>query len=281
MRATLRRSGRIPTPASPRGASGGLPRIRPARWCPPGSLALGVWSVLVAGVSLLAARRLAGAFASPLDLVWLAVSGTLLAVLAYAARPLNHGSVPVAETRRRVLLWRTAGCGTAALGAWALSLPATPPVGLLALWAPLVCAGLLALRETRQGGGGELAAVVGRFARRLAAPASRPAPARRTSRLVPPTQSLVRWESGGRDRLRGRLRVTLPSGRRAASAHVAFCPPFSAAPQVELARPTRSGIEISIGEVLPHGARFDVKARAAREQATTVAIEFKAESASD
>lgn len=225
---------------------------------------------------------MAGAFASPLDPLWLAVSGTLLAVLAYAARPLNRGSAPAADVRRLRILLHTAGWGTAALGAWALSLPETPPLGLLALWAPLPCAGLLAVSEPRRvRAGSEHASVVGRFAQGLVLPAVQQAPGRRPSTPVPPTQSLVRWESGGRDRVHGRLRVTLPSGRRAASAHVAFCPPFAAAPQVELAQPTRSGIELSIGEVLPHGARFDVKARAAREQATTVAIEFKAESAPD
>lgn len=275
----LRRSGFLLTPTVSSSMMSG-PAVTNA------ALVLISWSLLIGGSTLLVARRLAGAFDSSLAVAALAVVGLLLALLAHAARV----SIPAEWLVRQPLGWRallsSVGVSLAAFGAMGVSLPGTSPLGLVWLWCPLLFEGASVLRDayshvaapTRAPLVTLMANALADRPRGRAASTTRPRSSQsRDSRpKTEPTQSLVRWMAGDSDSLRGRVLVRLAVGRRTASAHVAFCPPFAETPTVRIKPGTRAGLDVSVGQVLPHGARFDVKLGASSTKEMSVPIEFNA-----
>ena len=276
------------------------PRRWPAR--PPGAGELARWFaagstglLLVAAVALVW-RRLAGALESPLSWQALLLIGFLLSAAAATVRAAWHSaSAPRQEPRPRE---RTpissapgdvvpAGLLTAGLLAvgGVVSVPGTPPLGLILFW------GILA--------GEELWAWVPRA--RLAwpwAPRHDPAGGATTARLVSsargsPAGLEVDWSemtagdvvqqqvrsraADGTEVLRGRLRVPLAAGQRSASVHVAFCPPFARTPRVEVEQREGPAARIKSVQSLPHGARFDLKLAQPGETAGCILLEFSVE----
>ncbi len=251
-----------------------------------GMLALTVWSSLLAGAALLVVRRLAEAFDSPLSIAGLAITGFLLALFAHTARVILPDEFW--RTRRRgsrQVAAQAAGLCVAALGAIAVSLPTSSPLGLMLLWTPLLFEGIATFRAlTRRGSGTTKltqAKMLARISRtsllRRETRVARHQPARGATRSnVQELQSLVRIDSAGGDAWRGRVLVRLARGRRAASAHVAFCPPFAETPTIRIKARPRAGMEVAVGQVLPHGVRFDVKLSANAARTLAVPIEFHA-----
>ena len=91
-------------------------------------------------------------------------------------------------------------------------------------------------------------------------------------------QQQVRSRSpDGTELLRGWLRVPLVPGQRSASVHVAFCPPFGRAPRVEVEQRAGPSARIKSAQLLPHGARFDLKLAQPSESAGFILVEFSAE----
>lgn len=279
MPSSLRRSGYNLTPTASSSMMSG-PAVTNA------ALVLTAWSLLVGGSALLVSRRLAGAFDSPLSIAALAVVGFLLALLAHAART----TLPAEWLARQHVGWRallsSVGVSLAAFGAMGVSLPGTSPLGLACLWCPLLCEGCVVLRDAYSHVAAPTRAslvvlLANALADRPRARATITTPRGRSHHRAPrprsePTQSIVRWMSGNRDSLRGRVLVRLALGRRTASAHVAFCPPFAETPLVQIKASARSGLDVSVGQVLPHGARFDVKLGTSSASKLTVPIEFSA-----
>ena len=279
MPSSLRRSGLALTPTA-------LTATMSGRALTYGALVLTAWGLLVGGSALLVSRRLAGAFDSPLSMAALAVVGFPLALLAHAART----TLPAEWLARQHVGWRallsSVGVSLAAFGAMGVSLPGTSPLGLACLWCPLLCEGCVVLRDAYSHVAAPTrASLVVLLANALAEPSHvrgtltkprKPSHYRAARSKPEPTQSIVRWMSGNRDSLRGRVLVRLAMGRRAASAHVAFCPPFAETPLVQIKASARSGLDVSVGQVLPHGARFDVKLGTSSASELSVPIEFSA-----
>lgn len=73
-------------------------------------------------------------------------------------------------------------------------------------------------------------------------------------------QRYVRSETdAGEDLVRGTLRVPFSPGARLATAHVAFCPPFAERPQFEVRQNSGPGARLKVAQVLPQGARIEVR----------------------
>ena len=72
-------------------------------------------------------------------------------------------------------------------------------------------------------------------------------------------QLTLRATADGGQELSGWLRMPLAAGQRTGSLHVAFCPAFGQAPQVEVEPVCGPDCRIKAAQVLPYGARLDVK----------------------
>ena len=72
-------------------------------------------------------------------------------------------------------------------------------------------------------------------------------------------QLTLRAMAEGGQQLSGWLRMPLAAGQRTGSLHVAFCPPFGQMPQVQAEPVSGPGCRIKAAQVLPYGARLDVK----------------------
>ncbi len=91
------------------------------------------------------------------------------------------------------------------------------------------------------------------------------------------TQRLSRSKAAdGGDRLQGSLRADFAPGSRAASIHVAFCPPFAKLPRFELRQSAGPPLRIQLGQLLPHGARVDLKLNDPARETVAVWLEFSA-----
>jgi hypothetical protein len=253
------------------------PAVEVGRWS-----AVTLLGVLVLAATVICWRRLAGALESPLPATSLAAIGLLLGGVAAAAR----------------LLWRRAASGDAAsapflalvrwlplpavaVAAAALSVPGTSPGGLAALWATL------AIEETGVllGFGGGKKGVRnllpvgpdGRFPKKV--PDTFSSATFSSAPADEVTQQLTRSQSAdGVETLSGWLRVGLDPGQRSANVHVAFCPPFGRTPTLEVTQSAGPPSRIKTVQLLPFGARVDLKLTQAGDEPASVLLRFSAQS---
>ena len=222
--------------------------------------------VLVAGV--MALRRAAGALTRPPE-----AAGLLLVGLA-AAGVLAAGR-----------LWRRQGASGArpgtGSGRWAAYVPALAvlllggalttrgisPLALAVLWGPP------AFVETAW-------ALRWLLARRQSAPAGRAvAEAESDDENTPDhvTQRHTRFLSGdGGESIAGWLRVSFQAGQRTAAAHVAFCPPLEGLPQMSVWQASGPAARLKTAQLLPHGARVDLKLAVPAAEPADVVLKFAA-----
>jgi hypothetical protein len=229
---------------------------------------------------LICARRASGALVDPLPAPVLVAVGGLLALAAVAfraaLRPANlHGS-------------RTALCLN-----WAL------PSAVLTLWA----AGL----SLHEASGGGLVGLCGlllveegwswrRLRQKAAAPKESNAMTARPSVAVTQSgrspsgatvlggpdeeldaisqQVVRRRQPDGSEAIEGWVRAEFSPGQRHGAAHIAICPPLDRVPQCFAEQMDGPAAQIKIAEVLPYGARFEIKLDKPAEQATSVIVEF-------
>jgi hypothetical protein len=91
------------------------------------------------------------------------------------------------------------------------------------------------------------------------------------------TQQLTRSETAdGAEEFSGWLRLPFAPGQRTGSVHVAFCPPLRVTPEVEVEQIEGPEARIKAAQLLPYGARFDLKLVAAAEDPITVLLQFTA-----
>ncbi|NUQ64775.1 MAG: hypothetical protein HUU20_20120 [Pirellulales bacterium] len=249
---------------------------------------LGLAALVVVG------RRLAGALSTPLD----AASLTCVAMIAAASAALAH-LLARRSWLSRYAWWAVHVGLTVALGLMALStsLPGVSRLGLALLWA-VVCGEeiwawrLLGSRESRR-----------RTSRAAATPpAAAIAPAipnlpeqqqhggpdteksgneERIEDSMPSDdvlQQLTRSRlPGGGEAFRGWLRVPLAAGQRSANVHLAFCPPFSQTPEVAIDQQDGPPARIRTVQILPYGARIDLKLAQACDEDGAIVLHFTAE----
>ncbi len=231
------------------------------------------------------ARRLAGALVEPLSFPLLVIVALVVGGLTVAVR-LTWQRRDVSIAHRRAL---DVALSVAVLGlAVAMSVPGTPVVGLVLLWAIL---------------GAEETWAWWLYRSRKSPPAQHVVPGGKPSSSAAETsvqrdedspgnvlaelelspreeivQQLVRTVlPGGGERLAGWLRVPLEAGQRSANLHLAFCPPFSQAPSVNIDQREGPAARIKPVQVLPFGARFDVKLAQPCETTTAVVLHVCAE----
>jgi hypothetical protein len=249
-------------------------------------------------------RRMAGALDKPLPTSTLFVCGAFLCGVVLAARWAWWSNVDRSKHRviDSLVAWGPSVFLSA--GAAALSVPGTSLFALLLLWL-LVIAGEIAawfrrnaeqfrrtgaeLRETESredprsavavlpdvDGGEDLPAEP--FSDEApamsepSAPTDDPAP----DDLV--SQRFVRYQGAdAEDVFSGWLRVPMAAGSRAAAAHIAFCPAFARAPVVEVEQEDGPPSRIQAAQVLPYGARLDIKLNHTTEEEASVLLRFTA-----
>ena len=97
---------------------------------------------------------------------------------------------------------------------------------------------------------------------------------------VPPegvVQQLTRSRAAdGTEEISGWLRTSFAAGQRTASVHVAFCPPLAAVPELAVEQIDGPEARIKTAQVLPYGARVDLKLAAASEEPASVLLQFSA-----
>ncbi len=66
------------------------------------------------------------------------------------------------------------------------------------------------------------------------------------------------------------------AGQRTGSLHVAFCPPFTATPELVVEQLEGPEARMKTAQLMPYGARLDLKLAAAAEEPTSVLLQFSA-----
>ncbi len=243
--------------------------------------------LLVALGLLLVWRRAVGALESPLPVPALLAAGILFSGLAAAARLPRQVLGGEASARRRFRFAALLPTAALAMLGCALTLPGTSAPGLVALW------GLVALEEAWAWGG-----LVRKQGPRSAgsAPAepdaaavTEPAvplpvpPATPDAASLPDDDVLQQFtrsrDASGAERLAGWLRVGFAPGQRTESVHVAFCPPFERTPHLNVEQSAGPAVRVKTAQLLPYGARLDLKLGATAGEFEWVLLEFTATSA--
>ncbi len=253
------------------------PMVEVARWSAGTSIGL-----LLAAAVLLGWRRLAGALHDPLELPALLVAGSLIAALAAGVRIAWSRLPPADRTVRRDRLLAVLSTVAVLILGMALSLPGTDHQGLLVFWA-LLAAGEVwawrpaAWRRSRRMPPARAAGFIPARVDPPQAPSPHPAPTD-----VPPStvlQQLTRSRAAnGGEQIAGWLRMPFSAGQRTASVHVAFCPPFPRIPELAVQQLEGPTARIKTAQLLPHGARLDLKLSAVAEESDSVLLKFSARS---
>lgn len=272
--------------ASVAGISAPQNRARPgwAEGLLSGAASAGV-GLLVVTAALLGWRRMDGAMTRPLDAAGLLIAAATLA----AGAGLVRWALWFSRRQRpphRPAIFGSAALSVAVVGvAVAMSLPGSPPLGLAALWLFVGVEELWGLRPATWKwwpGRGASAPVCAPSLRAeetqgVTGPAAWP----EGSAAEPPaenvSQQLTRSRaSDGTETLTGFLRVPLAAGQRNSSVHLAFCPPFGRTPRVSLQQLAGPEMRIKVAQVLPYGARCDLKLVGMSEAAAVVLLRFTA-----
>lgn len=256
---------------------------RPMPWEPwwlprAGVLASGAALSLLAGAgALLGVRRLAGALVDPLPPLAMAVTILLAACAAHVVhRTANH-------TQPRLARWGLPAAATLGmlLLAAAISLPGASTGGLIAVW------GLLVVEEVHGWWPRKQAAALPRRSEPPAIPKPQaPPPERRVPQEPSPEllpvdeqverQLLDRRSTDGRRQVDGWLRAWFAPRQRTTSEHISFCPPFANTPSLDFEQSDGPTVRIKLAQLLPYGARFDIKLVEAADETVPVVITFTA-----
>jgi hypothetical protein len=233
-------------------------------------------------VVLLMVRRASGALVQPLPPTGLMACGLLLGIWAVAA----HEWMP-ARRAHNGAVWRSPRVwvppAVLLLACYALLLPGTSAAGAAGLIALMAGAEAAAWKLSRRGKLPEPRQAIG-----LAAPRTSPAgisidaqAAATTTSDAESTENVIgemvrRREADGCEAIRGWVQAELAAGQRTAPVHVAFCPALAGLPSCEAEQVAGPPATIRVAQVLPYGARFDVKLDAPAPGPVTVRIEFSA-----
>ena len=218
-------------------------------------------------------RRFDGALTAPLAWPGLLAVGLFLAALAALARGAGRALAGKEPAARRLPLECSVSASAVSVAA-ALSLPGTGWLGLVLCWGALAAEECWAWQPALWPGRASraLGATVGG-----AAEAGPWGPGRPTGDVI---QQITRRRAvDGREALSGWLRVPLAAGQRSASVHVAFCPPLQHAPQMIVEQREGPPARIRAVQVLPYGARLDVKLIQPSPTPVDLLLEFTAQAA--
>ena len=266
---------------------------RPTGILPAGVLrcaAAGLLGLLIAAALMIVVRRAAGALQYSLDPTTLAFTGALTAAAAIAIR-LGWFASPAAH--RGPLDWAvmlSTSLAVAGLGV-GLSLSGTPLLGIFLLSTLLLAEESWAWAWHVRHAFEPATPPSQRTVRLDTAHAAvtRAGRSGTTSHAVLPldlatavlpeefTQQLTRSQAAdGAEELSGWLRMPFAAGQRTGSLHVAFCPPFAATPELAIEQTDGPDVRIKTAQLMPYGARLDLKLAAAADEPTAVLLQFSA-----
>lgn len=263
--------------------------------------ALCLLGVLGMAALLLAMRRLSGGLERPLEPTTLLIVAILVALAALAIRALWQRSVNDDATLLDEPVVRFGPTLAVVVLGLALSLPELRLETLVAFWAILLSEELwstqLLPRSLRE-----------RTARPTTLPGATPAaeptveqPAAVSSSppSAPPAEiewagraelpevehteqeqvllRLTRVRNGeGQEVLHATLRIDFEAGQRTSAFHLAFCPPFAYTPEVDAFQIDGPEARLKVCQLLPYGARFDLRLNRAYGEPLAVEIEVVA-----
>jgi hypothetical protein len=268
------------------------------RWNFPAShwrfCAVGAFAGLFASAALLfACRRLSGALVNPLPTILLIPSGLLAGVSALGIRTLwQRSSHRKAPSHGNLVLDVLLGASLLIFAA-ALCLPGTNAWGLGFFWLFIAAEEIWAwqpramswLRRSwsKKGAIRQVRVDAAQSAVPHVAPAetsTAAVAALLTSPAWPAkdvTQQLIRSVAGdGSDTLSGWLRLDFAPHQRIGNLHVAFCPPFAGMPELTVTQIEGPQARIKIAQLLPYGARLDLKLITFSEAPASVLVQFSA-----
>jgi hypothetical protein len=226
-------------------------------------------------------RRLVGGISQPLTPASLVATGWLAAILAAMTRRLwchNDQCHMASVAERRLVLW---GPATAlVMLAAALSVPGTPPGGLVVLWAVLLAEewwsfatlrGLLEEEPARDAAVEESPAEVPDEFIRFDPPQD-PEPHFPASDV---TQQMTRTRAeDGAEEIRGFLRVEFAAAQRFKTTHLSFCPALADTPMLSVEQFEGPPVRIKTAQRLPHGARLELKLKSPYDEPCDVVLEY-------
>jgi hypothetical protein len=245
-----------------------------------------VTALLAVAAAFVLWRRLADALETALGPLPLLVTGILLAGLAQIA----HGPAQTGRLRAGNVLISLAMLVIAA----SLSLPGRQSVALLGFWAVIVGEELWAWRGMLPAGQGKEQGRKGEREKGTLPPLLPfspspllPAPGGGDlSEEIEPMepagdvlqQLTLRTTAEGSQELSGWLRLRLVAGQRMGCLHVAFCPSFDQVPRVQAESVSGPDCQIKAAQVLPYGARLDLKLDGPAAEDESVLVWFHATS---
>ncbi len=215
-------------------------------------------------------RRLAGGITNPLEAAHLLALSAIVAGSVCGLR-----MVPSTSPLQRRVLAITSSTTVFAVG-FAFSLPGTTLVALVALWFPLIVEELFAyapgyLRRRRVD-----TPVVSQDSPVAAVDDWESLDGESLSEEI--NQQWVRLvDESGKDTATGMVRALFAPTERVTSVHLGFCPPFSVTPEVAVDAVEGEDATVQIGQVLPYGARIELRRRNADEPGEVVLQFFAVE----
>ncbi len=238
-------------------------------------VAAAMLGLLFAAGATIVSRRLAGALQTPLAPAMLLAAGVMASAAAAGVRlgwPLSEAANSDRRHDRAVMLLTSLAVVGLAAG---LCLPGTPAAGIWSLCVLLI---------------GEESWAWMRYVRQTSLPPIARFPSPVPRHLLPAaidaetaipredvTQQLTRTRAAdGVEELSGWLRLCFASGQRTGSIHVAFCPPFATAPELEVEQLDGPEARIKPVQLLSYGARLDLKLAATADEASSVLLQFSA-----
>ncbi|MBL8827940.1 MAG: hypothetical protein JNM18_13265 [Planctomycetaceae bacterium] len=236
------------------------------RWLAQVALAL-----LVAVALTLAVRRAAGAFSRPLPSVILAVIGACVTLLIVSSR----AALPTTLAGRALPSWLGATIGLA------LAVRGTSATGLVWLLIGVVAEALWHWRSVFT----ERDAVNSTLAEPppLLAPVVSVAEvaddATAGDEILDLRQNLRRGVTAdGVDVLIGEVQAVFAIEQRIETVHLAFCPPFERTPTLDLEQVEGPEARIEVGQLVPYGARLELKLSQPGPARVTIALSIRATS---
>ncbi|MCU0958531.1 MAG: hypothetical protein MUF48_00370 [Pirellulaceae bacterium] len=249
-------------------------------------------AMLVALACYLVWRRACAGLQQPLSgvLLWAMGAGAAGLVAAIRGGWCWVGMPPLPQRWPAAVLWLLPTLAVLTLLA-ALSLPGTSRLGGLAAWGSVLAGEavwLALVRRARPAAGAAPppAAAAETGASSCAGPAQSPwqlpvdlrADGQTMTELRPDvSQQLTRFQSPQQgDVAEGLLRTRFAAGQRSRNVHVAFCPPMSGRPRVDVAQVAGPATRVKVADAQAFGIRFDVRLHAASPHEENVLIHFQA-----
>ena len=233
-----------------------------------------VWLLLLIGLFLLV-RRLSGALVTPLAPPALLTLGVLTMLTAWSARAAWRGaSSENVSTGASGLFVRFAPSVALLSMAAALSLPGSETIALVLFWVLLVSTELETHFQLRRRyfSPGRQTFSPGRQAGTKRLSQQHDDDREHDEHIVQQLTRVRDAELG--EMVYGTLRADFEPNQRSVSLHVAFCPPFAMTPQMDIEQTDGPEARLKLAQVLPYGARVDVRLREASDQLQSVVVEL-------